>query len=290
LKEAAKEVRRGGAWFGRRDLIPPAEDLRTKLIDRAMVTQGLLTPEQLTEIHQVGAEMDRVRPLVESLEGQAALAGEAAVQAERQRRAELKKRKKEEAAERKRQRVEAIAHRRATDILFLGRGVSGRLGERVSDADKLAEFGLPLLSTPAEAAALGLMIPRLRWLAFHTDVATRVHYVRFTVPKKSGGTRTLHAPHRTLAAAQRWIFDHILRRLPVEPPAHGFQAGRSILSNAQQHAGRALVVNLDLEDFFPSITFPRVRSVFHRLGYSLAVATIFALLCTECPPGRRIRR
>ncbi|HZV04030.1 MAG TPA: reverse transcriptase family protein [Gemmataceae bacterium] len=284
LKEAAKDVRRGGAWFGRRDLIPPAEDLRTKLIDRAMVTQGLLTPEQLAEIHDVGAEMDRVRPLVESLETQAALAGEAAVQAERQRRAELKKRKKEEAAERKRQRAEAIAQRRATDILFLGRGVSGRLGERVSDADKLAEFGLPLLSTPAEVAAvLGLTIPRLRWLAFHTDVASRVHYVRFTVPKKSGGTRALHAPHRTLAAAQRWIFDHILRRLPVEPAAHGFQAGRSILSNAQQHAGRAIVVNLDLEDFFPSITFPRVRSVFHRLGYSPAVATIFALLCTECP-------
>ena len=41
-----------------------------------MVTQGLLAPEQLAEIDQVGAEMDRVRPLVEVLEGQAALAGE----------------------------------------------------------------------------------------------------------------------------------------------------------------------------------------------------------------------
>ncbi len=284
LKEAAKEVRFGGAWFGRRDLIPPAEDLRTKLIDRAMVTQGLLTPEQLMEIHQVGAEMDRVRPAVEMLESQAALAGEAAVQAERQRRAELKKRKKEEAAERKQQRAEAIAHRRANDILFLGRGVSGRLGERSSDAAKLADLGLPVLSTPADvAAALELSIPRLRWLAFHTEVASRVHYVRFSVPKKCGGTRTLHAPHRTLAAVQRWILDNILRRLPVEPPAHGFQSGRGILSNAQAHVHRAVVVNLDLQDFFPSITFPRVRSVFHRLGYSPAVATIFALLCTECP-------
>jgi RNA-directed DNA polymerase len=284
LKVAAKEVRFGGAWFGRRDLIPPADDLRTKLIDRAMVTQGLLTPEQLAEIHEVGAEMDRVRPLVEMLEGQAALAGEAAVQAERQRRAELKKRKKEEAAERKRQRAAAIAHRRATDILFLGRDVSGRLGQRTSDAAKLADLGLPLLSSPADVAtALGVTIPRLRWLAFHTEVATRVHYISFTVPKKSGGTRTLHAPHRTLAATQRWILNNILRRLPIESPAHGFQPGRGILSNAQPHARRAIVVNLDLQDFFPSITFPRVRSVFHRLGYSPAVATILALLCTECP-------
>jgi retron-type reverse transcriptase len=43
---------------------------------------------------------------------------------------------------------------------------------------------------------------------------------------------------------------------------------------------------MDLEAFFPSITFPRIRSVFHRLGYSPAVATILALLCTECPRRR----
>lgn len=284
LKEAAKDVRFGGAWFGRRDLIPPADDLRTQLIDRGMVTQGLLTPEQLVEIHRVGAEMDRVRPDVWQRENQAIMAGEAAVQAERQRRAELKKRKQEEAAQRKRQRAEAIAQRRATDIIFLGRGVSGRLGERTSDGEKLAALGLPLLSAPAEVAeVLGLTIPRLRWLAFHAEVATRVHYVHFQVPKKSGGTRTLSAPHRTLAAAQRWILDNILRRLPVEPPVHGFQPGRSTLSNAQAHVRQAVVVNLDLQDFFPRIVFPRVRSVFHRLGYSPAVATLFALLCTECP-------
>jgi retron-type reverse transcriptase len=40
---------------------------------------------------------------------------------------------------------------------------------------------------------------------------------------------------------------------------------------------------MDLEGFFPNITFPRVRSVFQRLGYSPAAATILALLCTECP-------
>src|SRR5262245_37955016 len=56
LKESAEKVTRWGPWFGRRDLIPPADDPRTKLIDRALVTNGLLTPEQLVEIHQVGAE------------------------------------------------------------------------------------------------------------------------------------------------------------------------------------------------------------------------------------------
>ncbi len=86
-----------------------------------------------------------------------------------------------------------------------------------------------------------------------------------------------------MAAAQRWIFQEIVGKLAVEPPAHGFVTGRSILTNAAPHCRRAVVVNLDLEGFFPSIGFPRVRSVFQRLGYSPAVSTILALLCTECP-------
>src|SRR5207244_10343352 len=135
--------------------------------------------------------------------------------------------KKAEAAERRRLRAEAIARRHATDILFLGRGVSGRLHDRQSNTEKLAAAGLPVLSTPAELAqALGLSIPQLRWLAFHTEVATRVHYVTFTVPKKSGGTRTLSAPHRSLALAQHWILENILDRLHAEPSAHGFRRNR----------------------------------------------------------------
>jgi retron-type reverse transcriptase len=228
--------------------------------------------------------MDRVRPTMASIEHQAAMTGEAAVQADRLARAELKARKKAEAARRKQERAEAIAGRKANDIVFLGRGVSGRLGQRTSRAEDLERAGLPVLSTPAELArALDLPVPRLRWLAFHAEVATRTHYIHFTVPKKSGGQRVLSAPHRTMARVQRWIFEQIVSKLPAEPPAHGFLPGRSILTNARPHAGRAVVVNLDLEGFFPSIGFPRVRKLFERVGYSPAVATILALLCTECP-------
>ncbi len=271
-------------WFGRRDLIPPADDPRTQLIDRAMVTQGLIAPEQLAEIHAIGGEMDRVRPTFASIEHQAAMSGEAAVQADREARARIKAQKKAEAEKRRQLRAEAVARRKAEDIVFLGRGVSGRLGERESRVADLEAAGLPILSTPADLAqAIGLSVARLRWLAFHAEVATRTHYIHFDVPKKSGGVRRLSAPHRTLAEAQRWIFERIVSRLPAEPAAHGFLPGRSILTNAQPHAGRAIVVNLDLEAFFPSIGFARVRKVFERLGYSPAVATILGLICTECP-------
>jgi RNA-directed DNA polymerase len=284
IEDAARGKNIFSPWFGLRNKIPPADDLRTQLIDRAMVTQGLITPEQLAEIHAVGAEMDRVRPSETVIAQQAALTGEAAVQAQKEERARIKAQKKAEAARRKHERADAIAWRKANDIVFLGRGVSGRLGDRTGRDADLLRAGLPVMSTPAQLArALGLTISRLRWLAFHAEVATRTHYIQFTIPKKSGGQRTLSAPHRTLALAQRWIFEQIVSRLPAEPAAHGFLPGHSILTNARPHAGRAIVVNLDLEGFFPSIGFPRVRKVFERVGYSPAVATILALLCTECP-------
>ena len=191
-------------------------------------------------------------------------------------------------AEQRRQQREEAERLWATDIVFLGRGVSDWLDDRTSDAERLTAAGLPLLSTPAElATALGVTISQLRWLAYHAEVTKRVHYVSFTVPKKSGGKRTLHAPLHLIGRVQRWILLNILDRLPTEDPCHGFRSGRSIVSNAAVHAGRAVVINMDLQSFFPSIGFRRVRSHFRRLGYSPAVASILALLCTASP--RRVQ-
>jgi RNA-directed DNA polymerase len=267
-------------WFGRRDLIPPASDNRTALIDRGMVGVGLLTPEELVKIHEVGAQMDQLRP---DLAQASAIADEAVKQdeEERQRR---KEQKKAEAAERKRRHAEGVAQRKLTDIFFLGRGVSGGLSDRRANVEKLQKLQLPVLATPADLAkALNLTIPRLRWLAFHAESATVTHYIRFQVPKKSGGVRELAAPHHDLAAAQQWILMHILEKIPTHDSAHGFVPGRSTMSNAVPHVGRAAVLNLDLKDFFPTISFPRVKGIFQDFGYSPAVATILALLCTECP-------
>jgi retron-type reverse transcriptase len=289
LLQQGEEVRRtnGWMWFGRRDIIPPVSDPRTKLIDRGMLTQGFLTAEELAEMHRVGDEWGKYADRLTHIHVKAGQSADAAVEADRAARAEVKARKKAEAAERKKQHADAVARRKATDITFAGKGVSALLNDRASDADRLAAAGLPVLHTPADlAAALGLTIPRLRWLCYHTEAATRTHYVQFEVPKKSGGTRTLSAPHRTLAAAQEWVLANVLAKLPTETAAHGFVPGRSTLTNAAPHAGRDVVVNLDLEAFFPSVGFARVRHLFRRAGYSGAVATLLALLCTECPRRR----
>jgi retron-type reverse transcriptase len=289
-REEILEAARNGnllstAWvFGRQSVIPPAADPRTRLIDRALVTNGLLTPEALIEIHVVGEEFEKAKPTEFGLAAAAGLAGEEAVRAYREERARRKAQKKAESVRKRAEHEAAVRSRREADIIFLGRGVSGRLHLRLSDEAGLAERSLPILHSPADVAkALGLSIRQLRWLAFHTEVATRTHYVKFQVPKRSGGLRTLAAPHRALKNVQRWILGNILAKVPPTEAAHGFIPTRGIVTNATPHVGHELVVNLDLEDFFPSITFPRVRAVFERLGYSGCVATILALLCTECP-------
>lgn len=266
--------------FGRRDLIPPPEDPRTNLIDRGMVAHGLITPEELTRIHDVGKEMDQVRPDM----AMASHLAQKAVVDDRASRARLREETKAAALERKRKHAQDVARRKVTDIVFLGRGVSRGLSDRRANVEKLSALGLPVLATPMDlASALGLEIPRLRWLAFHSEAVTVSHYIYFTIPKKSGGLRQLAAPHEKLADAQEWIFHHILQKVSMHDAAHGFVAGRSTLTNARPHVGHAIVLNSDLKDFFPSITFWRVSGAFRELGYSPAVATILGLLCTESP-------
>ena len=272
------------AWVGRRDRIPDGADPATKLIDRQMVAQGFITPGQLAAMHSAGAEYDRKKPLYEQITQQAAKAGRDAVEADKAERARIKAEKKAAAVAREKARVEAVARRKATDVIFLGRGVSGLMQDRQSDVAKLESLGLPVLHAPADVAeALGLSIPQLKWLAFHSEVVRKSHYVRFAVKKRSGGERVLSSPHEKLKAVQRWILAEVLNRIPLEPNAHGFVPGRGILSNATPHVGTGFVVNLDLKDFFPGIGFRRVRHAFKRVGYSGAASTVFALLGTECP-------
>lgn len=280
LRRRAQDVVRGGAWFGNRFVIPPAQDLRTNLIDRALVAHGYLLPQHLVEIHRVGelweqAQRDR---------GAAWKYAERAVQLSREERERRKAELKARAAEREARRKAAVAQRRATEIDYLGRGVSDGLADRTADAPKLAALGLPVLATAGElATAMGLSISRLRWLAFHSEAATCSHYVTWEVPKRSGGMRRISSPLPRLRAAQGWVLENILSKIPVETEAHGFVKGRSTVTSARVHERPDVLVNVDVKDFFPSVTFPRVRGLFRSLGYSPAVSTILALLTTEAP-------
>lgn len=182
-------------------------------------------------------------------------------------------------------RVERKRALRARDRVTFGEetwGVSTRHRAAALDAARLERFGLPSFRDERELATwLGIPLSRLRWYTHDRPADTTWHYVRYVVPKRGGGQRVILAPKRELKALQRKVLEGVIARVPVAATTHGFVPGRSILTNARAHAGRAVVLKLDLKDFFPSVTFPRVRGLLIALGYSFSVASTLALLCTE---------
>jgi retron-type reverse transcriptase len=83
-------------------------------------------------------------------------------------------------------------------------------------------------------------------------------YHTFEISKRSGSTRTIHAPKPGLKALQKTLA--FILQCVYEPhrAAFGFVPNRSILQNAQIHQSSKYVFNVDLKDFFPSVDQPRV--------------------------------
>lgn len=150
---------------------------------------------------------------------------------------------------------------------------------------------LPQWATEHECAnALGVTLPQLLWLAdpCGRNVAQREERLRTYrtrwVPKRRRGARLLEIPTPLLRRTQRRLLDLVLNHVTPHPAAHGFRAGRSAVTNAAEHCGRAVVIRFDLTDFFPSIPAPRVYRIFLMLGYPDAVVRLLGGLCTTRLP------
>lgn len=169
-----------------------------------------------------------------------------------------------------------------TEITWLGEGVSFGLADTAHNEARLQAQNLPeLADSQALAAAMGITINELRFLCFQKNVSRINHYRRFSLAKKNGGERLISAPMPRMKRAQYWILENILNRVTLHNAAHGFVTGRSILSNALPHVNQAIVVNLDMENFFPTVNYRRVKGLFRQLGYAEQMATELALLTTE---------
>lgn len=202
----------------------------------------------------------------------------------------FKERKAAERAEKKALLAVARDARRAGQILHLGVGVHW---DELADPDKLdlkdrdarrEANGLPKLETAADLAqALGITVSRLRWFTYQREADTGTHYRRWSIPKRGGGARIITAPKADLKRAQRWALRNVFEKLPVHGAAHGFLPARSVGTNAVPHAGADLVLKVDLKDFFPTVTWRRVKGLLRKAGLAEPVSTLLALLCCEAP-------
>lgn len=125
---------------------------------------------------------------------------------------------------------------------------------------------------PELAAILGVSAAFLTKVLYKLGVKSHVnsHYHQFNITKKSGGIRTISAPSIELKDLQRKLSDFLLDCKTVIhidnkvecTLSHGFEREKSIITNARIHRDKKNVLNLDLEDFFGSFNFGRVRGYF----------------------------
>ncbi len=140
------------------------------------------------------------------------------------------------------------------------------------------------------ASILGYKPSSLSYIIYKIPDAQK--YSKFKIPKRSGGEREISAPIAQLKRLQRHLAnalyacrDEIDANSGRRSLSHGFRRKHSIVTNARRHKRRRYVLNLDLQDFFPTFNFGRVRGFFiHNNDFKLheKVATIIAqIACFE---------
>ncbi len=100
------------------------------------------------------------------------------------------------------------------------------------------------------------------------------------IPKRSGGRRRLLVPDAATKSLQRVLLRRVLRRLRAHPAATGFERGRSIVDNARPHVGQAIVIRMDVVDFFPCTGDLRIEAYFRRIGWNAEAAALLTRLTT----------
>ena len=108
------------------------------------------------------------------------------------------------------------------------------------------------------------------------------HYRYFSIPKKSGGTRRINAPTHSLKSAQKILQSALDGIYKPYKFTHGFVAKKGIKTNAKPHVKKKSVLNIDLQNFFPSINFRRIAGLMraHPFNFSDELADrIAAIVC-----------
>ena len=95
-------------------------------------------------------------------------------------------------------------------------------------------------------------------------------YTQFTIKKKSGKDRIIQAPAKGLKLIQQCLNEIFQTYYEPNNYACGFIPERNIADGARQHVNMPYVLNIDLKDFFDTITFPRVKKVLSYPPFNLS--------------------
>lgn len=90
-------------------------------------------------------------------------------------------------------------------------------------------------------------------------------YTQVPLKKKQGGVRILQVPNRKVKQLQRELLRYF-QYAEISPCAAAYVKGRTLLEHALQHTNSRMIVKLDIENFFGSITSLKV---FHAVDSAL---------------------
>lgn len=120
------------------------------------------------------------------------------------------------------------------------------------------------------------------------------HYTRFFQYKKNGKKREINAPCDALKTKQNELKSLLEQAIDPILPSYvvGFRKGYDVKKNGEQHLGRKWVINLDVKDFFPSITKEILenelvvyKNLIEQNGYHFNDAIEFTILNRTLPQG-----
>ncbi len=117
-------------------------------------------------------------------------------------------------------------------------------------------------------------------LRYHAARSPASKYVSFNI-KAKGKSREIFAPDKTLKQLQRRLLVFLENRYEPRNSTCGFIKGGGIHKNAVRHVGRRFVLNLDLANFFPTITLQRVIGLLQSQPFNLDTdaARVMARIC-----------
>lgn len=119
---------------------------------------------------------------------------------------------------------------------------------------------------------------------FERSEAGRISIQKLYLKKKrwaGGGYREVYSPSNLAYRSVLKILNNYLADLysPADC-VHGYVQGRGILTNAKPHLAKRIVLSIDIENFFESITKERVSECLQQIGFDEFVADCISCITT----------
>jgi RNA-directed DNA polymerase len=130
-------------------------------------------------------------------------------------------------------------------------------------------------STGRLAQLLGVKLDKLRGLAERVDS----EYQSF-IDTKGSKPRPIDGPSVFLKDVQKRIYRRLLRDYDYSEFVRAGIPSRDLKSAVAPHAGRPIVIKVDIRNFYPSLSDTAVFGVWRKLGHGTKVASLLTRLTT----------